>query len=116
MATATPRKQNAASRAARGPEKVDVQDFEGADAQRIGTLGSVLGGQQEIEVGAPEEVIPERIRQQMRTVVIRVNSDIEDMSWVGGGNRYSFTFEAGHSYRVPVQIAIELERIGKVYH
>lgn len=115
MATKTKtRTQNATSQA-RQPQKVEVQDLEEADTDRIGTLSSVLGGG-EVEVGAPEEVIPESIRKQIDTVVVRVNEDVEDMSWVGGGRRLRFTFKQGHVYRVPVPIAIELERIGKVWH
>lgn len=110
----TKRTQNAASQN-RQPKKVDVQDLEDVEADRIGTLASVLGDG-EVEVGAPEEVIPAHLRRQMDTVEIRVNDNIEDMSWVGGGRRLKFTFEQGHVYRVPRQVAEELERVGKVYH
>ena len=83
------------------------------DKDRIGTLDSVLATP-EIEVGTIEEVAPRK--KGDRTVVIRVNDNIEDMSIVGGGVRKNYTFEAGKQYRVPVQVAIELERIGKVWH
>lgn len=109
------RTQNATSRATE-PERVEVQDLDEADPSRIGTLNSVLSGGPEVEIGAPEEVIPQQLQQQMRTVVVRVNENIEDMSIVAGGRRMAFTFEAGHQYRVPVPVAKELERIGKVWH
>jgi hypothetical protein len=82
-----------------------------ADKDRIGTLDSVLATP-EIEVGAVENLAP----KGPRTVVIRVNENIEDMSYIAGGRKNNYTFEAGKQYRVPVQIAIELERIGKVWH
>lgn len=83
------------------------------DKDRIGTLGSVLSTP-EIEVGTVEEVAP--APQGAKTVVVRLNDNIEDMSYVAGGVRRTYTFEAGHQYRVPVQVAVELERIGKVWH
>ena len=83
------------------------------DKDRIGTLDSVLSTP-EIEVGAIEEVAP--ARQGDRMVVVRLNENIEDMSVVAGGNKRNYTFEAGKQYRVPVDVAIELERIGKVWH
>lgn len=83
------------------------------DKDRIGTLDSVLATP-EIEVGTVEEVAP--ARQGARTVVIRLNDNIEDMSLVSGGVKRNYTFEAGKQYRVPVDVAVELERIGKVWH
>lgn len=90
------------------------------DENRIGTLSNVLK-EAEITVGEPEDVVPQHMHTQWqdngpRMVVIRVNESIEDMSVVAGGKRSSYTFEAGHQYRVPVDIAIELERLGKVWH
>lgn len=50
------------------------------------------------------------------TVVVRVNDNIEDMSYVAGGRVERYTFEAGNRYRVPVYIAAELEGLGKIWH
>jgi len=90
------------------------------DAERIGTLRTLTGeiqvAPQEVVVGAPEETLPEYHQRQRRMVTIRVNENVEEMSYVGGGRREQYTFEAGHQYRVPVEIASELERIGKVWH
>ena len=85
------------------------------DEGRIGTLNSVLAGP-EITVGEPEETVPRPRQRGRRMVQIRVNESIEEMSYVGGGRREVFTFETGHVYNVPVEIAIELERLGKVWH
>lgn len=49
-------------------------------------------------------------------VVIRVNEDIEEMSWVAAGRSERYNFQAGHRYRVPVYIAQELENLGKLWH
>ena len=95
--------------------RVDVQDVDEADPERIGTLGSVLGGG-EIEVGAPEEIVPEQLRNRVRMIKVRVNEDVEDMSYVGGGRRENYSFKAGHEYMVPWYIANELERNGRVWH
>jgi hypothetical protein len=100
------------------PERVEVQDLDTADPSRIGTLGSVMSGG-EIEIGAPEEVVPQRLQQRggVRMVKVRVNENIEEMSLVGGGRRMGpYKFEAGHEYMVPAPIAKELERNGKVWH
>lgn len=47
------------------------------------------------------------------TVVIRVNSDLEDVT-IGAGNNY--TFMEGQQYRVPAYVAAHLEEKGYVYH
>jgi hypothetical protein len=46
-------------------------------------------------------------------VVVRVNEDIEDMTY-GYGNTYSM--KAGGQYRVPKAVADHLERKGLVWH
>lgn len=120
VATQTPRKpakpQNATSWDTT-PETVDVQETpQPGDENRIGTLSSVLGSPQEVIVGEPEDVMPEHLRNTMDLVTVRVNEEIENMSLVAGGQRFSAHFEPGHVYRVPPQVAIELERIGKVWH
>jgi hypothetical protein len=94
---------------------VDVQDIEGADPERIGTLSSVLGSA-EIEVGAPEEIVPDHLRNRINMIRVRINEDIEEMSYVGGGQRESYSFKMGHEYLVPWYIANELENNGKVWH
>lgn len=83
------------------------------DKDRIGTLDSIMA-QPEIEVGTVENVAP--VAPGSKTVVVRLNDNIEEMSYVARGVRRRYTFEAGKQYRVPVDVAIELERIGKVWH
>lgn len=93
----------------------EVQDEgEEVDTDRIGTLNSVLS-EPEVVVGEPEEtVVPQQNGPTM--YVVRINEDIEEMSYVADGRRESYTFEAGHQYRVPWYIAQELERNGKIWH
>jgi hypothetical protein len=96
-------------------ETVEVQEeATPEDAERIGTLNSVLS-EPEIVVGEPEEVVVPRNRG-IATYVIRVNSDIEDMSYVAAGKVESYNFKAGHEYRVPWYIAQELENTGRIWH
>lgn len=83
------------------------------DSERIGTLSNVMK-EPEVVIGQPETV-PVR-RSGRRMVKVRLNESIEEMSVVAGGKREVFSFEAGHEYTVPVDIAIELERLGKVWH
>ena len=114
---------------ARKTEKVSVQEESTPeDAKRIGTLDSVMStpepppvSSDTIEVGAPEDVAPRMApgdpnAEMMRPVSIRVNDTIEEMSYVAGGMRMNFSFEAGHEYTVPVCVAKELEQLGKVWH
>ena len=89
------------------------------DEERIGTLRNVLK-EAEVQVGEPEDVVPPQVQARNQrdrdTVVIRVNESIEDMSYVAGGVRQSYTFEQGKQYRVPVDVAWELEHNGKIWH
>lgn len=105
--------RNASSR--RPQAVVDVQDLDGADPDRIGTLGSVLGGG-EIEVGAPEEIVPQQLRNRIKMVKVRVNETVEEMSYVGAGRRETYSFEMGHEYMVPYYIAQELQDTGRIWH
>lgn len=94
------------------------EEIQEGDEDRIGTLKNVLQ-QGEMTVGEPEDVVPPQMRQKQgndRMVVVRINESIEDMSYVAGGRRQSYTFEQGKQYRVPIEIARELERNGKVWH
>ena len=64
-----------------------------------------------------DSVIPTATPMGARTVEIRVNQDIENMSIPAGGRPpriYSFTM--GHMYRVPVDVARELASTGKIWH
>ena len=83
----------------------------------IGTLADVGGGAAvpEIEVDRIEQTVAQRPGGP-RQVVIRVNEDIEEMSYLSGGRRETYTFQTGHRYKVPVHIARELEALGKVWH
>lgn len=84
-------------------------DLEG----RVTVMNDLMGGMNEIEV---DSIQSNPQPQGVPTVVIRVNEDIEDMSYVSGGRRESYTFETGNRYRVPVYIANELEVLGKIWH
>jgi len=79
----------------------------------VTTMNDLMGGIPEIEVdaiqGNPQP-------QGVPLVVIRVNEAIEEMSYVAGGRRERYSFEAGNQYRVPVYIADELEGLGKIWH
>lgn len=81
----------------------------------IGTLSNVMAEPllPEVEVDSIKE---DTQTQGVPTVVIRVNENVEEMSYVAGGRKERYTFEAGNRYRVPVYIANELEAIGKVWH
>lgn len=60
-------------------------------------------------VGAPS--LPEADKEG--TVVIRINSDLEEVT-IGAGN--VFTFHEGERYRVPLKVAQHLEEKGYVWH
>ena len=79
----------------------------------VTTMNDLMGGIPEVEVDAVRENTQ---TQGVPTVVIRVNDNIEDMSYVAGGRRERYTFETGNQYRVPVYIANELESLGKIWH
>ena len=57
----------------------------------------------EVVVVAPED----------RTVVMRVNTDIDNMT-LGAGNH--FTFKVGSKYKVSEAVYDHLEELGYVYH
>jgi hypothetical protein len=63
-----------------------------------------------VVIDSVEEV---EINLSSATVVIRVNEDIEDMTF-GVGNNYSF--KAGQKYKVPKNVADHLEEKGYVWH
>lgn len=48
-----------------------------------------------------------------KAVVIRVNTDLEDVT-IGAGNNY--TFLEGQRYKVPLHVAQHLEEKGFIYH
>ena len=80
----------------------------------VTTMSDILGGKlPEVEV----DPIQERPTQSgVPMAIIRVNQDIEDMSYVAGGRAERYTFQTGNRYRVPVYIARELEALGKIWH
>jgi hypothetical protein len=85
----------------------------------IGTLNQVLTGPvlPEVEVDKVTDLEPRGVNpNQRRMVQIRVNEDIENMSYVASNQVERYTFEAGHRYSVPVEIARELESLGKIWH
>jgi hypothetical protein len=79
----------------------------------VTVMNDLMGGIPEVEVDAVRE---NSHTLGVPTVVIRVNDNIEDMSYVAGGRRERYTFETGNQYRVPVYIANELESLGKIWH
>lgn len=96
--------------------QVDARDDQEGE---IGLLSDFEGGPKRAPAYEEIEVDPIQVTkspQGIPHVVIRVNGAVEDMSMVGGGKVERYTFEEGHQYRVPVYIAAELERIGKVWH
>jgi hypothetical protein len=60
-----------------------------------------------------QDLGPEPMTVESEWRVIRVNTDIEDMTY-GVGNQY--TFLRGHRYRVPKHLYQWLESRGVVYH
>ena len=79
----------------------------------VTTMNDLMGGIPEVEVDAVQE---SPHHQGVPTVVVRVNDNIEDMSYVAEGRKERYTFETGNQYRVPVYIANELEGLGKIWH
>lgn len=102
------------------PETVNpMVDGRSEDDGEIGTMDSIgLGGKGEIEIDEVQTQIPRPRGQEAppRFVKVRVNCDIEQMSWVAGGRREEYNFESGHMYQIPVYIAQELENQGKIWH
>lgn len=85
------------------------------DAERIGTLGNVFeSAPPPIEVEPLRSSAPQPQANGM--VKIRVNQDLEDMSYVAGGHRRTYSAKAGQFIDVPVEVAIELEMNEMVYH
>ena len=98
------------------PKKVNPQNEERNEEVEggIGTLSNVLADDiPEVEVDRVAEA-PQS--NGVPTVVVRVNDNVEDMSYVAGGRTERYTFEVGNRYRVPIYIAAELEALGKVWH
>ena len=64
-----------------------------------------------------DEDVKEAVQQQVQvkeaTRVIRVNENIEQMTF---GKGTSYDFEVGRTYKVPAALADHLESIGYVYH
>lgn len=83
----------------------------------VATLSSVTAEPviQEVEVDPIISDAPKK-SNGVPTVVIRVNENIEEMSYVANGRKERYTFESGNRYRVPIYIAAELEGLGKIWH
>lgn len=76
-----------------------------------------LGNKGEIEIdGVTPQVPRPQGPEPQPTVIIRVNQDIEQMTWAAGGRIEEYNFTDGHRYQVPVYIAQELENLGKLWH
>jgi hypothetical protein len=77
-------------------------------AQNLGFI------QREITVDA---VTPTAVPMGARTRIIRVNEDIENMTITAGGRPPRiYSFQASHQYQVPIDVAAELDAIGKLWH
>lgn len=85
-----------------------------ADKDRIATLDSVMS-QPEVVVGEAKDTVPPAKRRGRRMLKVRLQEDVEEMSVVQGGKRETYSFSAGHEYNVPIDIALELNRLGKVF-
>lgn len=72
-------------------------------------LHDYVGDQQTTQLNADGEVV--YVEAPAR--VIRVNSDIDEMTF-GAGNL--FTFKEGQQYRVSAELANYLEELGRVWH
>lgn len=70
-------------------------------------------GQGDQEVIDPENPDAPAVTVKSKNVMIRVNSDLEQVT-IGHGNYYDFT--PGRVYKVPQHVADHLERLGYVYH
>ena len=102
-------------------QRVKVQeDPTPEDATRVGTLNQVMGGADQVVVDGVQDPRVEgtalKTPPRQRMVEIRVTEDIEEMSYISGGVRGRFTFTAGNRYKVPLEVALELETLGKVWH
>lgn len=87
----------------------EVVDYSGG-ARELGPeeLGQDNG--EAVVVGGDEPVI---VDSGERSVEIRVNMDLEDVT-IGSGNNYSF--KEGQRYRVPMHVAAHLEEKGYCWH
>lgn len=64
-----------------------------------------------------DAVTPTAVPMGAPTRDIRVNEDIENMTITAGGRPPRiYSFQAGHMYRVPIDVAAELDAIGKLWH
>lgn len=98
------------------PEKHVSPQVAARDAEVDGEVTTMADLTQPPEVVVDEVTVTRPPTDDTRMVVIRVNESIENMSHVAAGRRESYTFEAGHRYRVPVYIAQELEAAGRIWH
>jgi hypothetical protein len=106
-----------------GTQRVKVQEDATPEevADRISTLDNVMGGGEQVIVDGVQNPAVEGTavrtgQKRQRMVEIRVSEDIEEMSYLSRDIRGRFTFKAGNRYRVPLEVALELENLGKVWH
>jgi hypothetical protein len=100
------------------PKRVNPQNEERNEEVEggVATLSSVTAGPAVPEVEVDPIVAEAPQQSGVRTVVIRVNDNVEEMSYIANGRKERYTFEAGNRYRVPIYIAAELEGLGKIWH
>lgn len=81
-------------------------------------LGFVPKQREEIEVDQVLTQSPSHRSgvQRPPMVTIRVNCEIEQMTYAHQGRMESYSFQEGHRYQVPFYIADELEALGKIWH
>lgn len=60
-----------------------------------------------------KEAVQQQVQVKEATRVIRVNENIEQMTY---GKGTSYDFEVGRTYKVPAGLADHLEEIGYIYH
>lgn len=60
-----------------------------------------------------KEAVQQQVQVKEATRVIRVNENIEQMTY---GKGTSYDFEVGRTYKVPAELADHLESIGYIYH
>lgn len=90
------------------PNEPQPQSANGSVAENMGFVT------REVTV---DSVTPTAIPVGARTMDIRVNEDIENMSITSGGRPPRiYSFQRGHMYRVPLDVAAELDSIGKLWH
>jgi hypothetical protein len=94
------------------PQEVNPQQDERSEDQGVMTSYQDLVSPPQVTV---DSVTPQG-PQAPDMAVIRVNDNIEEMTYSADGHTEKYEFLVDHRYRVPTYIAQELENVGKLYH